>query len=205
MRSSVPCVCRSSLFVNAELRVPSAASQWLSDSQCQAKKRGPRKTTASELQLIRVPLFEKIHPLPSLAHKRGWDTINYTVYCRLPWPKKCIISVKCVTSTTLGDPSECWGNSELPQELWPILGENTARCVSRNGPKSDRCHLDDESPNLSGIELRCVLCNRPQGNPLPSPVVASSALFFLPWEFLSCDVLYVFLKVWPSPSSLQKV
>ena len=33
--------------------------------------------------------------------------------------------------------------------------------MSRNGPKSDRCHLDDESPNLSGIGLRCVLCNRP--------------------------------------------
>ena len=31
----------------------------------------------------------------------------------------------------------------------------------RNGPKSDRCHLDDEPPNLSGIGLTCVSCNRP--------------------------------------------
>ena len=29
-------------------------------------------------------------------------------------------------------------------------------CVSRNRPKSDRCHIGDESPNLSGIGLRCV-------------------------------------------------
>ena len=30
-----------------------------------------------------------------------------------------------------------------------------------NRSRSDRCHIGDESPNLSGIGLRCVSCNRP--------------------------------------------
>ena len=97
----------------------------------------------------------------SLAHKRGWDTINYTVYLRLAWPKKCIISVKCVTSTMLGDTQRMLGLLGAAPGVVTYFRRKTARCVSRNGPKSDRCHLEDESPNLSGIGLRCVLCNWP--------------------------------------------
>ena len=88
--------------------------------------------------------------------------MNYTVYCRLAWPKKCIISVKCVTSTTLGDTQRMLGLLRGAPGVVSYFRRKTARCVSRNGPKSDRCHLGDESPNLSGIGLRCVSCNRPQ-------------------------------------------
>ena len=90
--------------------------------------------------------------------------MNFTVYCRLAWPKKCIISVKCVTSTTLGDTQRMLGLLRGAPGVVSYFRRKTARCVSRNGPKSDRCHLGDESPNLSGIGLRCVSCNRPQVN-----------------------------------------
>ena len=145
------------VFRSRSMNTP--AAQWLT-VEWQAK------TTASELQLIRVLLFEKIHNTHflSLAHKRGWDTMNDTVYCRLAWPKKCIISVKCVNSTTLGDTQRMLGLLGAAPGVVSYFRRKTARCVSRNGPKSDRCHLDNESPNLSGIGLRCVSCNRPQGN-----------------------------------------
>ena len=55
-----------------------------------------RKTAASELRLIRLSLSEKIHPLLLTCTQMRGDTMNYTVYCRLTWPKKCIISVMCV-------------------------------------------------------------------------------------------------------------
>ena len=87
--------------------------------------------------------------------------MNDTVYCRLAWPKKCIISVKCVNSTTLGDTQRMLGLLGAAPGVVSYFRRKTARCVSRNGPKSDRCHLDNESPNLSGIGLRCVSCNRP--------------------------------------------
>ena len=106
-------------------------------------------------------LWKYIH-FRSLAHKRGWDTMNYTVYCRLAWPNKCIISVKCVTSTTLGDTQRMLGLLGAAPGVVTNFRRKTARCVSRNGPKSDRCHLDDASHNMSGIGLRCVSCNRPQ-------------------------------------------
>ena len=88
--------------------------------------------------------------------------MNYTVYCRLAWPKKCIISVKCVTSTTLGDTLRMLGLLRAAPGVVSYFRRKTAMCVSRNRPKSDRCHIGDESPNLSGIGLRCVSCNRPQ-------------------------------------------
>ena len=87
--------------------------------------------------------------------------MNYTVYCRLAWPKKCIISVKCVNSTTLGDTQRMLGLLGAAPGVVSYFRRKTARCVSRNDPKSDRCHLDNASPNLSGIGLRCVSCNRP--------------------------------------------
>ena len=86
------------------------------------------------------------------------------LHCLLPigiWPKKCIISVKCVTSTTLGDTQRMLGLLRGAPGVVSYFRRKTARCVSRNGPKSDRCHLGDESPNLSGIGLRFVSCNRP--------------------------------------------
>ena len=62
----------------------------------------------------------------------------------------------------LGDNQRMLGLLGAAPGVVTYFRRKNARCVSRNGPKSDRCHLEDESPNLSGIGLRCVLCNRPQ-------------------------------------------
>ena len=106
--------------------------------------------------------------------------MNYTVYCRLAWSKKCIISVKCVTSTTLGDPQRMLGLLRGAPGVVSYFRRKTAVCVSRNGPKSDRCHLGDESPNLSGIGLRCVSCNRP----LVTPLYGYFCVICFPWSLL---------------------
>ena len=140
-----------------KLRITNPVSGPVTDSAVAGEKHPLRNFSWFACRCLR----KYIH-FRSLAHKRGWDTINYTVYWRLAWPKKCIISVKCVTSTMLGDTQRMLGLLGAAPGVVTYFRRKTARCVSRNSPKSDRCHLEDESPNLSGIGLRCVLCNRPQ-------------------------------------------
>ena len=121
--------------------------------------------------------------------------MNYTVYCRLAWPKRCIISVKCVTSTTLGDTQRMLGLLGAAPGVVSYFRRNTARCVSRNGPKSDRCHLGDESPNLSGIGLRCVSCNRPQTIGITFSLVRISSLLTWSFKLIPCIQRSILISV----------
>ncbi len=107
--SSVPCVRRSSLLMpNYESRQRQA-----SDWQCSASVR--RKTAASELRLIRLSLSEKIHPLLLTCTQMRGDTMNYTIYCRLTWPKKCIISVMCVFDNARWHPANAEATRSCPR------------------------------------------------------------------------------------------
>ena len=97
------------LFVNSELRVPSAA-QWLTDSAVAGEKQPLRNFSWFAYRCLR----KYIH-FRSLAHKRGWDTMNYTVYCRLAWPKKCFISVMCDFDNARWHPANAGATPSCPR------------------------------------------------------------------------------------------
>ena len=94
--------------------------------------------------------------------------MNYSVYCHTR-----VLSQLSVSSTMLGDSQRMLGLLRAAPGVVTSLGENTAECVLRKVlSQVDRCHIDDESPNLSGIGLRWLSCNWPQDNSTIYTIVA---------------------------------
>ena len=104
----------------------------------------------------------------------SYTSRGFNVSLNTRFRRSCLRQYKAWTTAAISlsvyvTPSARWGYSEVPQELWPKLCGNSSGRVLCNRSRSDRCHIGDESPNLSGIGLRCVSCNRPQESSDNSP------------------------------------